>query len=214
MSQGTKPVTQARARATRDKLVAALETLLREKTFEDISMADLAREAGLAVGTVYRRFDNKEAFIPVIFDLYMSRLQARMATPEGQTEIDPEKGLRAALRAICAGAWAFTKTDGHLIRAAHVYAHLRPDLVGEEWDELLEASVLGFTQVVGVFSEEINRPDGDAAARMLVYLMNTLLSEKGLYREDGIGSVLRVSDDVFVRDIADTLYGFLTAPAD
>ena len=61
MSQGAKPASQARSRATRDRLVAALDGLLREKDFESITIADLAREAGLAVGTVYRRFENKAA---------------------------------------------------------------------------------------------------------------------------------------------------------
>lgn len=214
MSQGAKPATQARSRATRDKLVAALERLLRQRTFEEISMADLAKEAGLAVGTVYRRFDNKEAFIPVIFELYMKRLEERMASPEGQAQIDPEAGLRAALRAITASGWAFAQSDGHLIRAAHVYAHLRPDLVGAEWDVLLEASVAGFRQVIDHFADEVKRGDPDDAARMITYLLNTVMTEKSIYREDGVGVVLKLSDEAFTQAAADTMYGYLTLEDD
>ena len=209
MSQGAKPVTQARSRATRDKLVAALERLLKQRDFASISMADLAAEAGLAVGTVYRRFDNKDAFIPVIFELYLKRLSERMSSPEGQTEIEPEKGLRAALRAITANGWAFAQSDGHLIRAAHVYAHLRPDLVGAEWDDLLESSVAGFRQLLDMFPDEVARTDHEAAARMLTYLFNTVLTEKALYKQDGVGVVFKQSDAAFTAAAADTMYGFL-----
>lgn len=213
MSQGAKPATQARSRATRDKLVAALEHLLRERTFEEISMADLARQAGLAVGTVYRRFENKEAFIPVIFELYLNRLQERMATPEGRAEIEPDEGLRAALRVIVQKGWEFAERDGHLIRAAHVYAHLRPDLVGAEWDDLLESSVASFTQLLDFFPDEVAHANTDDAARMMTYLLNTVLTEKALYKQDGVGVVLKQSDSEFVHAVADTLYGYLkTAP--
>lgn len=214
MSQGAKPATQARSRATRDKLVAALEQLLRERTFEEISMADLAKQAGLAVGTVYRRFENKEAFIPVIFELYLHRLQERMATPEGRAEIEPDEGLRAALRVIVEKGWAFAERDGHLIRAAHVYAHLRPDLVGAEWDDLLESSVAGFGQLLDFFPDEVAHTDADNAARMMTYLLNTVLTEKALYKQDGVGVVLKQSDAVFIQSVADTLYGYLTTAPD
>jgi AcrR family transcriptional regulator len=212
MSQGEKPTSQARSRQTREKLVTALERLLRTRDFASITIAELAAEAGVSVGAVYRRFDNKDAFIPVIFELYLRRTDERMASPEGRTEVEPEEGLREALYVIVTHAWSFIETDGHLIRAAHLYARLRPDLVGDEWDAYLEQAVAGSRQIIDFFAAEVRLKNLDAAAQMLTYLLNVLLVEKGLYADDGIGAVLTIPDEVFLRGLADTMYGYLTTP--
>jgi len=211
MSQGAKPVSQARSRATRDKLVAALDRLLRDKDFESITIADLAREAGLAVGTVYRRFENKDAFIPVIFELYRERLDAYTASA-GRIDIDPEAGLRATLHTVIRSSWGFLRREGHLLRAAHLYARLRPDLVGGDWQAYLDAALASARQIVDLFGKEIRVTDPDEAAQMLAYLLNTVLIERGVYPDDGAGALLTLDDDAFIAATADTLYGYLATP--
>ncbi|MEE2565498.1 TetR/AcrR family transcriptional regulator [Hyphobacterium marinum] len=210
--QGVKPAAQDRAKKTRDKLLAAFEALLKEKSFEAMSVADIAGRAGLSVGAVYRRFENKDAFIPAIFDLYRERVEALAASPEGQYVPDLDAGLRVALRGMTAIAWSFLKRDGHLVRAAHLYARLRPDLVGDEWEAMIEAGVASYRQLVDAFADEIARPDPDEAARVLFYLLNTSMIEYGLYREDGPGAALSISDAGFTDAMADAMYGYLTAP--
>lgn len=211
--QGVKPAAQSRARETRDKLVAALERLLKDRAFTDISVAEIAREAGVAVGTVYRRFENKDAFIPVVFDLYRARVEAQAASPEGRFVPDIEAGLRTALRALTAQAWRFLGEDGHLVRAAHLHARLRPDLVGDEWEELIEASVASYGLLIDAFSGEVKRDDRDAAARFVFYMLNTLLVEYGLYPQDGPGVGLgQMRGTDFTDAVADAIYGYLSTP--
>jgi len=96
---GVKPTSQARSRATRDKIVAAFEQLLRTKSFENISVAELAQHAGVSVGAVYRRFENKDSLIPVIFELYQDRLMEWVAS-EGRIEAADDATLRDVLRII------------------------------------------------------------------------------------------------------------------
>lgn len=213
MSQGTRPAQQARSRQTRDRLVAALEALLREKDFEAITIADLAGRAGLSVGAVYRRFENKDAFIPVIFELYRVRLERHM-TGEGRIEIDPADGLRAALHQIMTAAWSFLEQEGHLIRAAHLYARLRPDLAGDEWEALLAAALDSARQIVALFEAEIGVTDREEAAQMLAYLLNTLPIERGLYARDGVAALLTIPREAFIRAVADAIYGYLVSTPD
>ncbi|HAQ36073.1 MAG: hypothetical protein CMF74_06885 [Maricaulis sp.] len=212
-SQGVKPAEQLRARETRDKLVAALERLLKEKAFTEISVAEIASEAGVAVGTVYRRFENKDALIPVVFDLYRARVEAQAASPEGRFEPDLEAGLRPALRELTRRAWRFLGQDGHLVRAAHLHARLRPDLVGDEWEAMIEASVTSYGLLVDAFDSEVKRGDRDAAARFVFYMLNTLLVEYGLYPQDGPGVGLgQMSGPDFTDSVADAIYGYLATP--
>lgn len=211
---GVKPAAQKRSQETRDKLVAALETLLRSKAFDEISVAEIAAEAGLAVGTVYRRFENKDAFIPVIFEIYMARQNAFNTNPETQVRIDPTEGLRACLRSIARQGWAFMTEQAHIIRTAHLYARLRPDLVGEEWDALLEASVEGFVTALTAFPDEVKRPQGRQTAEVLSYLFNTIFIEKGLHPQDGPAAVVSLEGDAFAEEMADIIYAYLILPAE
>jgi AcrR family transcriptional regulator len=63
---GTKPL-RADAQRNRDRLVAAGREVFAEKGF-DVSLDEIARHAGVGVGTAYRRFANKEALIDEIFE--------------------------------------------------------------------------------------------------------------------------------------------------
>lgn len=212
-SQGVKPAAQPRAKQTRDKLVAALERLLKRKAFTEISVAEIAGEAGVAVGTVYRRFENKDAFIPVVFDLYRARVEAFAASRDGRFEPDLSAGLRTALREITRRAWRFIGEDGHLVRAAHLHARLHPDLVGGEWEAMIEAGVASYGLLIDAFEGEVKRSDRDAAARFVFYTLNTLLAEYGLYPEDGPGAGLGgMSGPVFTDSVADAIYGYLVTP--
>ncbi len=212
MSQGARPALQSRSRATRDKLLKALECLLRERSFAEVTVADIAREAGLAVGTVYRRFENKDAFIPVLFEIYKQRLDAFMG-PAGGVVVDPEGGLKGVLRQLTEQSWKFLTSERGIARETHLYARLRPDLVGEEWDALLAASQDSYGSLIDAFAGEIKRPRQEAA-EMLSYHFNTALTERALYPKDGVGSQMTVSDMDFVRAIADFAYGYLVTEAD
>lgn len=59
-------VVQRRAEATRDALLAAAMRLLRSRDFDQLSIAELAAEGGLSVGSFYGRFRDKEAFVALL----------------------------------------------------------------------------------------------------------------------------------------------------
>src|SRR5262245_18528357 len=56
------PVTQSRSQKTRDRLLAVGFKLLRRKDFDALSVADIARAAGCAVGSFYQRFFDKDQY--------------------------------------------------------------------------------------------------------------------------------------------------------
>jgi AcrR family transcriptional regulator len=56
------PTKQGRAEKTRDKLLSAGAQLLEHQSLDDISIAQIAREAGCSVGVFYFRFQDKDAF--------------------------------------------------------------------------------------------------------------------------------------------------------
>lgn len=214
MGQGQKAALQARSIETRDKLIRALETLLRDQPYEEISVADIASEAGLSVGAVYRRFENKDAFIPVVLDLYKERLEAFNSEPDNQFTPTPETDLLSALIALTELSWRFMEMEGHLIRAAFIHARTRPDLISSDWDEFLENAAQSYRQFLDLYADQITVPDMDQAARMTLYLMNVGMAEYGLYPTQGPAAAIEMSSEQFTHALARAIYGYLTLPVE
>ena len=210
MSQGESRPVQARSRQTRAKIVDALATLLDERPMESITMPMIAERAGIAVGTLYGRFDSREALIPVTFEIYEARLLAFMGA-EGRIEIDEADGLYSTLKRAVGVAWTFLVANRNLTRAVFAYGRQYPELVGEEWTGYLETAVENMRKLLELYADEIRIDDLDRAARMLTYLLNAIPTDLGHYGRDGVGAALKVSPDDFIEDVTRTLYGYLTA---
>lgn len=58
-----RPARQQRSRQTLDRIVEALERLIEEKTFEEITVAEVCRLAGASIGSFYERVGNKDALL-------------------------------------------------------------------------------------------------------------------------------------------------------
>ena len=70
-SGSTRPApSQDRSRKTAERFLDAAFKLLESKTFDELSVADLAREAGRSVGAFYQRFGSKDDFLVVLLVTY------------------------------------------------------------------------------------------------------------------------------------------------
>lgn len=205
----SRPAIQARSRQTRARLMAALERLLRKKDFDAIGVAELAEEAGVAVGTVYRRFENKEALIPLLFGLWQARSRDQLAHATITAEQLAQSDLRLLLRAQMRAAYRFARDQAHILRAVYLQGRLRPDLLGEDWKALWHEAREGSIGFLERVSDRIARHDTRQAADMMTYLANTALVEKALFGEDGAGHVMQAEGDAFADQIADVVYGYL-----
>jgi AcrR family transcriptional regulator len=65
------PVSQARSRATREKLLAAAEAVFAQKGYDGAKISDIAEEAGCSVGSVYFRFKDKDALFFAIAEEFI-----------------------------------------------------------------------------------------------------------------------------------------------
>jgi AcrR family transcriptional regulator len=64
---GSRPApSQGRSRLTAQRFLAAAFALLETRTFEALSVADIAREAKRSVGAFYQRFGSKDDFLTVL----------------------------------------------------------------------------------------------------------------------------------------------------
>ncbi len=94
---GPRRPQQARSRRTRKALVEAAGALFEERGYDETTTAEIARRAGVAVGTVYGYFPDKRAILMEILhdtvaqiaDLVLERLE-----PERWRDADPRRSLR------------------------------------------------------------------------------------------------------------------------
>lgn len=192
--------------------MAALERLLRKKDFDDIGIAELAAEAGVAVGTVYRRFENKEALVPLLFGLWQARSEAQMAHATIEADTLAKMDLRLLLRQQMRAAHRFILEQAHILRAVYLQGRLKPHLIGDDWKGLWQAARKGNLAFLQLVSDRIAKRDLERAADTMIYLANTALVEKALFGDDGAGYVMALDGDAFADEIADVIYGYLVLP--
>lgn len=209
MSQAAKKVHQSRSAKTRDKLLNALEELLKEKDFADIGVAEIAAKAGVSPASIYRRFDKKQGFIAVLFDLYLQRMQEWVSSPGAQLDIEG-LSLREALRQIARQAWRQLAEQAHIMRAILLHGRQHLSLMGDEGDSYEAAMLGGMQAIIAFYANDVKREDHDKAARMLAYYFNTILIERGLYPEQTTEWTQAIPDEAFLDEIADFAFGYLT----
>jgi AcrR family transcriptional regulator len=152
VAAGERPL-RADARRNREKVLEAARAVFSEQG-RDAQMDDVARAAGVGVGTVYRHFPTKEALIEA---LMVSAFEAIAAAAEAALEVeDPWEaftfvlwrgaetmaGDRAlsevfasipgATEAVMPTVAGLTDTMGELIRRAQEAGALREDLIVDD----------------------------------------------------------------------------------
>ncbi|TNE62502.1 MAG: TetR/AcrR family transcriptional regulator [Alphaproteobacteria bacterium] len=72
---GAEPKLRADAQRNRDSLLAAARTAFTE-TGPDVCLEEIARQAGVGIGTLYRHFPNREALVAAVYRREMEQLAA------------------------------------------------------------------------------------------------------------------------------------------
>ena len=123
-SASLRPV-QARAQATREALLVAGRTLLVEREWDAIAIADIAGAAGMSVGSFYGRFHDKEAFFDELQQQVTQSWRAQaveMLAHVTQTQAPPEQVVARA----CALTVQMMRSDSGFLRSALKHASTHP----------------------------------------------------------------------------------------
>lgn len=177
-----KPANQRRSQEKRDRILAAMDELLKRRPFAAIGVSDLARKAGVSPATIYQRFSNTDATASVLLELYFRKVEQWTRRP-GRTIPMPNAPLLEALRMIAYDALDQLAATGHVIRPAYLYSRQHPERVGKDWMRLQELALAGFRTFLRNRSEEIFVKDPNEAAEVLCQLFNFQLLGPLLHTE-------------------------------
>ena len=204
---------QSRAIRTRENLMAALERLLREQEFEMISVQDIAKEAGVAVGSVYSHFKDKNAFLAALLDNWQAHVEAQLDVSEAQDVAAALKAfpsVEAALLDMTKQVHRQIVESGHVLRAVHTYTRLHPDQSDADWQSLVARSFAPMAALFEAFGDEITVSDTAQATRMIGYFFNTIFLRKALMPQDTLTEALAFEDETLIHEAAMMVYGYLT----
>jgi AcrR family transcriptional regulator len=205
-----KPANQQRSQEKRDRILAAMDALLKERPFADIGVVDLARKADVSPATIYQRFSNVEATASVLLVLYFRKVEEWARRP-GKQLITPNASLLEALRALATDALEQVITIGHIMRPAYLYSRQRPDRVGKDWARLQGLALQGFRAFLESRSNEVLVEDLDDAAEVLCQLFNFQLLGPLLHGEDASWRPAANRKRFAIR-LADVVHRYLAFP--
>ncbi|MDX6743010.1 helix-turn-helix domain-containing protein [Actinocorallia sp. A-T 12471] len=97
MSTSTRPLRKDAAR-NRARILAAARALFAERGL-DVTLEEVARTAGVGIGTVYRRFPAREDLIEAVVETQHEEL--RLLAEDALAEPDPWTGLERFLQRFC-----------------------------------------------------------------------------------------------------------------
>ncbi len=119
------PAQQERSRRTLDALLDAAERMLEQKSYPEISLTELVREAGVTTGAFYSRFGSKNDLLPSLYERYLVWLRDVV---DEQLTASAWSGLSLPVRTERAAdlLCRLFETRAGLLRAMVIFARLEP----------------------------------------------------------------------------------------
>lgn len=203
---GVRQPRQERSRKTRERILAAVEALLEEKSFDELTVGEIVARAGSSVGAFYGRFADKEELLQALderyFDLFVGRVEGLLdpARWEG-------KGIEAIVEAVLAELVAMHVQHRGFIRTLVLRARVRSDArfrarEQRTWELLprLEALLLARRS-------QIAHPDPKLAAVFGFLLVFFAMREMVLY--DHLAKAVPVHGEALVAELTRAFTSYL-----
>jgi AcrR family transcriptional regulator len=175
MKSRARPTRQARSRDTLDRLLAAAEEVLVAEGLEGATVPGIARTAGLSVGSVYRRFPDKDALLRAVYDRFFTRaaeLNRASLLSLGWSGAGLAETVRRTVGAMVWNAWERRM----LLRALLTYAISHPDAAFRREARAVAATALAGAEAILLrHRDEIPHTDPDAAVRFALFAADATL---------------------------------------
>ncbi|MBD5549424.1 MAG: TetR/AcrR family transcriptional regulator [Lachnospiraceae bacterium] len=181
-----------------EKILDALQHLLEERTIQNISVSDIAKEADMGKGSIYYYFPSKEAILDALIQRNYEKPLKTAKNLANQTEISPFTRLALILQACRNSSNAFLTQDNVTLndgKSAQDIAFLHRKYMNYLIAELKPS----LTEIIkqGIAAEDIHFEYPAALAEIVlivlaVKLNNTFLSATAEDSEDTIRGLVEL----------------------
>ena len=184
----------------RDQIVAAAKEVFARKGFHDTTIADIARRAGLAYGSVYWYFESKDELFHALMAVEEAALRSHLTAALAQETNGQALTLRALLQSSVRATLEFFEAD-----KATVKLLLRdPYALGERFERHLGGIYERLIDDLETFVLAAQKRGEVVAAppRMVAYTLAALVGQLAHRR-------LSTDDDVTAAQVADFVVGLV-----
>lgn len=171
---------QARSQQSMRRLIDAARQILNEDGLEAATIPRIAERAGLSVGSVYRRFPDKDALLREICLQYFFDKHEFLSHMADQ--IPPEASLIEIVNGMAQGMMRSFMQDAGLMRATFFYS--REQAEPKMRQKIEKAGRRTFEVAVGILlslRNQIGHPDPETAAQLSVTMMVSTIREMVLF---------------------------------
>lgn len=202
-----KPPRQQRSRESLERILDAAESLIRERGFDDMTIAEVVQRSDSSVGSLYARFPNKLGLLRGVHLRYHARVQNDVFAAFNGAHPHAES-LEEAVERIVRVLSQHVLDEPELFRAFVLEAVFDPGVraQGEQTNAARRDKVV---DVLLAHRDEIRHPAPDLAARWSYSLCMALLRERITF-----GEAAELSggfpDDTLVAELARSVMAYLT----
>jgi AcrR family transcriptional regulator len=186
-----RPALQKRSQASFDRILNAAESLLRDRSFDQLTISDVVRQAESSVGAFYTRFSNKDALLDALYQRFQNQAIATM-----ERHLAPEQWESASVEQIVTQivgfAVRFHRRHRGLLRALVLRGYQNPDWRYKDSKSRRQLSVTRVGALMKTRQSEINHPDAALAGSLGFLSVLAVLREKILFG-DSTASALRIT---------------------
>ena len=168
---------QKRSEQNLKKIVDAIMKLVEDKYFEQISIIDITTEANLSTGAFYRRFKNKEAALPVIYEQFQIQLRNWLTV---KSKIWQKMDLAELVEDMTCGIFEFVLSKKGVFRTIYLNARLNSELLQPQ---TLEQRINDFKFLASFYSRFIpnDDPQYEESVRFAIFTLVNNAIEKCVY---------------------------------
>ena len=204
--ESVPPTRQERSRETLERILAAAERMLDTREFGELGMAELAREADCAVGTLYGRIPGKQVLLTCLFDLHANRHDRLTAELVAQGDQLP---LRGRAFGIVEAYLKFYLHHSGLVRT--VLLHLYRE--GPELDSFRRRSTRSFRELARHVARapDIRHPQPELASELGLLAVLAVIQNRTVFGDrSGVQRTFR--RERLKEELANMLVAYLAHP--
>lgn len=202
---------QSRSQNTQERLLSALVSLLEERSFEQITIRDLAMHAGVSSGTIYRRFKDKDALLPVLYERLNDDLQAWSESCWAEFDLESAKSVTERLRHLVSEHVRFYRQHLAVLRTLYLQMRLQGELSLENVDdqrrEMYQALL---APVLEALAAEGRKTPDPARFKVFILVLVTSINEYLLFGHLKPVRTLGLRDEEFIEGLSQILGRYLS----
>lgn len=206
------PALQARSRVTQDRIFAAGTRLLQEGGSEALTVAAVAEAAGVAVGSVYRRFGDKERLFGAIQARFTADFRAEFRQRVADTDLTPASPPAEVIAAAVVGVSQTFRAHAPLLRVFMLLGAQNPTV----HEEGATASVEGgrtFRDTVMLVAAALRHHQDVEAAIDFAYRLTYAACAHRVIHGEHLESARPLSWDQLIDQLCTAVTAYLLAPS-